>query len=170
MLLIGIVPAFPAQRQRFRGPNGAGIADAQSLPSEVRPDTNVAWKVALPAGFSSPIVSDTSVFVTASEDNRLYTISLDRQTGKINWKAEAPRTVITKPAGPNSPVSPSPVTDGNNVYVFFDSFGLLSYDSTGKERWRYEIGAVNLPYGAGTSPILAGSIVLLQMDQDTGSY
>jgi outer membrane protein assembly factor BamB len=72
--------------------------------------------------------------------------------------------------GPNSPVSPSPVTDGSNVYIFFDNFGLVSYDAAGKERWRYEMAPFNLPYGAGTSPVLHGSTLLLQMDQDTGSY
>jgi outer membrane protein assembly factor BamB len=108
--------------------------------------------------------------MTASEGTKLLTISVDRKTGKVNWQVEAPTAVTTKPAGPNSPVSPSPVTDGTNVYVFFDSFGLVSYDAAGKERWRHPLGPFNLPYGAGTSPVLHNSTLLLQMDQDTGSY
>ena len=76
------------------------------------------------------------------------------RTGAIQWKVEAPKLLGEKPKGPNSPVSPSPVTDGSNIYVFFDNFGLISYDSAGKERWRHEMGPFNLPYGAGTSPVL----------------
>lgn len=169
-LLAGTLLLSAAQWQRFRGPNGTGIADARSLPSEVRPDKNVAWRADVPSGFSSPVLTDTAVFVTGSEDTKLYTISLDRKTGKVNWKVEAPKALHGKPKGPNSPVSPSPVTDGKNVYVFFDSFGLVSYDASGKERWRHEAGPFNLPYGAGTSPVVHGSTVLLQMDQDTDSY
>ena len=90
------------------------------------------------------------MFLTGSEGVKLFTISIDRKTGKVNWKVEGPRSGGTKPMGPNSPVSPSPVTDGSNVYIFFDNFGLISYDAAGKERWRYEMGPFNLPYGAGT--------------------
>ena len=110
------------------------------------------------------------MFLTGSDGVKLFTISIDRKTGRVNWQVEGPRSRGTKPMGPNSPVSPSPVTDGTNVYIFFDSFGLISYDAAGKERWRYEMGPFNLPYGAGTSPVLHGSTLLLQMDQDTGSY
>jgi outer membrane protein assembly factor BamB len=62
------------------------------------------------------------------------------------------------------------VTDGTNVYVFFENFGLISYAPDGKERWRFATGPLNLPYRAGTSPVLRESTVLLQMDQDSGSY
>ncbi|HYI93840.1 MAG TPA: PQQ-binding-like beta-propeller repeat protein [Bryobacteraceae bacterium] len=169
-LLVTMLPLTAAQWTRFRGPNGTGIADAQSIPGELRPDKNVAWKIALPSGFSSPVLTNTDVFLTASEETKLFTISVDRKTGKVNWKKEAPKPLGEKPKGPNSPVSPSPVTDGKNVYVFFDNFGLISYAADGRERWRYETGMLNLPYGAGTSPVLHESTVLLQIDQDSGSY
>jgi outer membrane protein assembly factor BamB len=170
ILLAGLLPLSAAPWERFRGPNGSGVADARALPKELRPDRNVAWKVAVPAGYSSPVLTNSSVFLTASEGGKLLTLCVDRQTGKVNWQVEAPKVHSTKPMGPNSPVSPSPVTDGTNMYVFFDSFGLISYDAAGKERWRVPLGPFNLPYGAGTSPVLHGSTLLLQMDQDTNSF
>ena len=149
MLLLGIVPAFPAQWQRFRGPNGGGLPTLSRCRQRYDPIRMSRGRWPCRPDFLRRSCR-TPVSLSPRARTTGFTISLDRQTGKINWKAEAPKTVIRNPAGPTHLSLPSPVTDGNNVYVFFDSFGLLSYDSTGKERWRYEIGAVNLPYGAGS--------------------
>jgi outer membrane protein assembly factor BamB len=146
------------------------VADATNLPDEIGPAKNVAWKTALPQGFSSPVLSANLVFTTGYESEKLYTLAIDRRNGEIRWKVEAPRPLPAKPKGPNSPVSPSPATDGANVYVFFDNYGLVSYDAAGSERWRHEMGPFRFPYGAGTSPVIAEKTVLLQIDQDSGSY
>jgi outer membrane protein assembly factor BamB len=140
------------------------------LPGEIGPGKNVVWKTALPQGFSSPVLSSSLIFVTGYESEKLYTLAVDRKNGEIRWKVEAPKPLPAKPKGPNSPVSPSPATDGANVYVFFDNAGLISYDVAGKERWRYEMGPFNFPYGAGSSPVIAEKTVLLQVDQDSNSY
>jgi outer membrane protein assembly factor BamB len=66
----------------------------------------------------------------------------------------------------NGPASPSPVTDGSNVYVFFQDFGLVSYDANGKERWKLPLGPFNMFYGFGASPILVDDKVVLPVDQD----
>ena len=67
---------------RFRGPNGTGVADTGSLPSELSATKNVVWKVALPPGYSSPAVSGDRVFVTAYEGDQLLTIALDLATAR----------------------------------------------------------------------------------------
>jgi outer membrane protein assembly factor BamB len=162
--------AWASDWPRFRGPNGTGVADARDLPQEVGPTRNLAWKSTLPPGFSSPVLTDTTVFLTAYEDEKLYTIGIDRKTGKERFRADAPAPLPGKPKPPNSPVSPSPATDGTNVYVFFDTFGLISYGLDGKERWRHALGPFNFPYGAGSSPIIAGRNVVLLCDQDTNSF
>jgi len=66
----------------------------------------------------------------------------------------------------NGPASPSPVTDGTNVYVFFQDFGMISYDQQGKERWKLPLGPFNMFYGFGASPILVDDKVILPVDQD----
>ncbi len=62
------------------------------------------------------------------------------------------------------------MSDGKNVYVFFQDFGLVSYDENGTERWKMPLGPFNILYGFGASPILAGKLLILPVDQDTGSY
>jgi outer membrane protein assembly factor BamB len=69
----------------------------------------------------------------------------------------------------NGPASPTPVTDGSNVYVFFQDFGLISYDAAGKERWKLQLGPFNMFYGFGASPILVDDKVILPVDQDNPS-
>src|SRR5262245_30306215 len=76
---------------RFRGPNGSGLSDTKGLPTEFGPTINVIWKVELPQGYSSPIVSGDRIFLTGLQDERLVTICLDRKTGKVLWQHEAPR-------------------------------------------------------------------------------
>jgi outer membrane protein assembly factor BamB len=58
------------------------------------------------------------------------------------------------------------VTDGSNVYVFFQDFGMVSFDANGKERWKLPLGPFNMFYGFGASPILVDDKVILPVDQD----
>ncbi|MFN2408105.1 MAG: PQQ-binding-like beta-propeller repeat protein [Pyrinomonadaceae bacterium] len=151
---------------QFRGPNGTGVSTTTGLPDAFGPSKNVIWKTALPAGHSSPVLTDDRLFVTAHTTDKLLVICLDRKTGKILWQREAPRGQQGRLQNVNGPASPSPVTDGSNVYVFFQDYGLLSYDRDGKERWKQPLGPFNMFYGFGASPILVDDKVILPVDQD----
>ncbi|HEU0253489.1 MAG TPA: PQQ-binding-like beta-propeller repeat protein [Pyrinomonadaceae bacterium] len=151
---------------QFRGPNGSGISTTTGLPDAFGPSKNVIWKTALPAGHSSPVLTDDRLFVTAHTTDKLLVICLDRKTGKILWQREAPRAQQGRLQNVNGPASPSPVTDGANVYVFFQDYGMLSYDRDGKERWKLPLGPFNMFYGFGASPILVDDKVILPVDQD----
>jgi outer membrane protein assembly factor BamB len=155
---------------RFRGPNGTGVATTTGIPTEFGPDKNVVWKTPLPSGLSSPVLSSDRIFLTAAEGNHLFTICVAQSDGKILWKREAVRERTDKLRKPNSPASPTPVTDGENVYVFFQDVGLLAYTKNGKERWRLPLGPFNVLFGFGASPILVDKNVILPVDQDTLSY
>lgn len=151
---------------QFRGPNGTGVSDTKDLPTEFGPNKNVVWKTELPSGHSSPVLTRDRIFVTAHDKEKLYVIALDRQTGKILWQREVPRMHAGRLQNVNGPASPSPVTDGANVYVFFQDFGMLSFDANGKERWKLPLGPFNMFYGFGASPILVDDKVILPVDQD----
>ena len=155
---------------RFRGPNGTGIQETGRLPAELSATRNVAWKTPLPPGYSSPVVSGDRIFVTAFEGEKLFTIALDRASGKERWRRESPRDRREKLDPRNGPASPTPVADGKNVYVFFPDYGLLSYTFAGEERWRAPLGPFNNVYGMAASPVLAGDLVILVCDQNRGSF
>lgn len=170
--MLAALAAAPAlcDWDRYRGPNGSGIADAASLPAEFGPKKNLIWRTELPPGHSSPVLGGDRVFVTAAEQERLFTYSIDRQTGHVLWRREAPRVRKEKLHSLNHPASPTPVTEGGNVYVFFPDYGLLSYTRDGRERWKLPLGPFNNVYGIGVSPILAGGNVILVVDQNRDSF
>ena len=151
---------------QFRGPNGTGVSAATGLPETFGPAKNVIWKTALPAGHSSPVLTKDRIFVTAYDKEKLFVICLDRASGKIVWQKEVPRTREGRLQNVNGPASPSPVTDGANVYVFFQDYGMLSYDANGNMRWKVPLGPFNMFYGFGASPILVDDKVILPVDQD----
>ncbi|HKX33193.1 MAG TPA: PQQ-binding-like beta-propeller repeat protein, partial [Blastocatellia bacterium] len=163
---------------RFRGPNGTGISAATNLPVEFGPEQNVIWKTALPPGHSSPVLARNRIFVTAhtpitpndKSNYRLLVVGLDRATGKELWRREIPRAHKGRLENVNGPASASPVTDGENVYAFFQDFGLIAFTGEGKEKWRLPLGPFNIFYGYGASPILVDDKIIVPVDQDLGSY
>lgn len=166
ILLTALTTVVSDEWSQFRGPNGTGVSETKNLPSEFGPKKNVVWKADLPPGHSSPVLTRDRIFVTAHEKDTLLVIAVDRQTGKILWRRPVPRTIPGRLQNVNGPASPSPVTDGSNVYVFFQEFGLVSFDATGKERWKLPLGPFNMFYGFGASPILVDDKVILPVDQD----
>ena len=66
---------------QFRGPSGLGVAQSNNLPEKFGLQENLIWKVSLPPGHSSPVLSQNRIFLTAYEDKKLLTIGLDRMTG-----------------------------------------------------------------------------------------
>jgi len=154
---------------RFRGPNGTGLAEGKYL-TKVGPEQGVIWKREFPEGHSSPVFSAKLMFLTAVEDEKLYTYAINRADGATVWRKEAPRPRRTKFHGKNGPAAASAAVDGDTVAVFFDEYGMLAYDHDGKERWRMPLGPFFNIYGMGASPIIIGDTVILPCDDGKESY
>lgn len=172
LILLFASPSFgllAEEWDRFRGPNGSGVIESSALPTRFGPKEKLLWKTSLPPGHSSPVLNQDRIFLTAYEDERLITLALDRKKGTVLWRQESPRLRHEPFHRTNGPASPSPVTDGENLYVFFGDFGLISYDADGLERWKVEMGPFNLPNGHGSSPILVKDMVVQLIDHDQGS-
>ncbi len=170
-LFLLVVPAlFGEGWDRLRGPNGSGVADGHALPAEIGAQAKHAWKVAIPAGKSSPALTRNRIFLTGHVDGKLLTFALDRASGKLLWRQDAPGHRDEKRNKLNDPAAPSPTTDGENVYVFFSGFGLVSYTGDGKERWRVALGPFTNFHGMAASPVLADGRVLLICDQDQDAF
>jgi len=155
---------------RFRGPNGAGVADAAALPVEIGPGGGVVWKVAVAAGHSSPVLQGDDIYLTAAQGDQLVTLCLRRSDGSERWRREAPRPRREDVDKRNGPASASPAADARQVVVFFGDYGLVSYDHEGRERWRRPLGPFDNVYGMGSSPILVGDLVVVVCDQSHGSF
>ena len=154
----------------FRGPNASGVSEDKNLPVEFGPGKLEVWRTALPPGHSSPSIARDRIFVTAHYEEKLYVICLDRLSGKVAWRREAPRPRKEQLHKSNSPASPTVAADGRNAYAFFTDFGLISYGPDGNERWRLPLGPFINPMGQAASPVLAGNTLLQICDQESGSF
>ena len=108
-------------------------------------------------------------------EHRFELICLDKKTGKVLWqrtaKTAAPHEGFHSRYG--SFASNSPVTDGKRVYAFFGSRGVYCYDLDGKLIWEKDFGVklrMHLGFGEGTAPALSGDFLILNFDQETGSF
>src|SRR5882724_1786919 len=126
---------------QFRGPGGLGIGEGLEPPTHFNAASNVLWKAALPAGHSSPCISGNKIVLTGFDGKKLETVCLDRTTGTVLWRATAPAEKIEPAHRIANPASSTCATDGERVFTYFGSFGLLAYDFNGKEQWRVPLPA-----------------------------
>ena len=110
------------------------------------------------------------IFLTAVDEDTLYTYALDQASGEVLWRQPAPRPRQERLDRLNNPASPTPVTDGSGVYVFFGDFGLIAYEADGRERWRLPLGPFDNAYGMAASPVVVDGQVIQVCDQKTGAF
>lgn len=179
VVCVGLFLVSDVQAQewtRFRGPNGSGVFSGdEKVPVRWSPSQNTEWKAKLPGpGVSSPIIVGDRVFVTCysgygldrsnpGDINKLkrHLVCVNAKTGKIVWdkpvdavQPEDPYTGAGVPA--HGYASHTPVSDGENVYVFFGKSGALAFDMDGNQLWHTKLGTESDPrrWGSAASPIL----------------
>jgi outer membrane protein assembly factor BamB len=124
--------------------------------------------VAVPPGHASPAIWGDHIFLTAVEKNTLVIFALRRRDGMLLWRQTAPSTQLETVHPFSNAAASTPATDGQRVYTYFGSYGLLAHDFSGKEVWRKPLPAPPTQFGAATSPIVFGGKVLLQRDGNDG--
>jgi outer membrane protein assembly factor BamB len=160
--------AMAADWDRFRGPNGSGIAgDDKQPPLEWSEAKNLKWKADLPGGgYSCPIVVKGRVFVTAATDEggnlTRHLLCFDRADGKLLWE----RTVAAKAAEDRSRsgyATHTPTADGERVYAFFGKSGVHAFDFDGQPLWQANVGEgeERRGWGSASSPILVNELVVI---------
>ena len=160
-----------AQWEQFRGAGGLGVAAAgQNLPVEFDRSKNVIWKCAVTKGHSSPCIWGNRIFLTGYAKRIFDTICIDRKSGKILWQKSIPVENIERVHQISSPAAPTPTTDGERVFVYFGSYGLLCYDFEGNLVWERKMPMPQNMYGTAASPILAGGKLIIMDDRAEDSW
>ena len=167
---LAVSTAYAEHWSRFRGPNGSGVSEDTGFPTDFGPEKNLLWQTAVRPAKSSPVLTARHVFLTASVDESLYTQCFDRKSGKLLWEKSIERRRKPLVNKLNDPSAITPVTDGENVYVFFQDWGLLSYDASGNLRWKTPLGPFSNSHGLGISPIVADGLLVVQVDQFADSF
>ena len=164
LLLLAVGSDWP----QFRGPTGQGVSDEQGLPLTWSETSNVVWKVAIPGkGWSSPVVQGDRIWLTSAteEGKSLRAIAVDRNSGAIVQNVEVFRLKSAKLTNPkNSFASPTPIIEGDRVYVHFGAFGTACITQSGEIVWKTKLEYDNGQHGTGGSPALYDDLLIISCD------
>ncbi|MEZ6131861.1 MAG: PQQ-binding-like beta-propeller repeat protein [Planctomycetaceae bacterium] len=160
----------------WRGPNGNGVAVGRGYPTEWSVD-NVQWKFKLPGiGASTPAVVGDSVFVTTTLDgqNLVTCIGMD---GVKRWSQTFGKSIEGKGSQDGTGANPSPVSDGQHVFVYFKSGDFGCFSLSGELKWQTnvferfaDVTTETLWWDLGTSPVLTSNAIVVTMMQTGPSY
>jgi outer membrane protein assembly factor BamB len=177
MLVCAGAPALSAGDAwpQYRGPTAQGVSAAKGLPTHWSESEHVAWKTPIPGeGWSSPVVSSDAVWMTTALDqgHSLHAIKVDLASGKLLLDVEVfTNEVVPVKHDRNSYASPSPVLDGDHVFVHFGSMGTACLAcSDGHKIWENRTLKVNFEVGAGGSPTLYHDRLLIACDGTDAQY
>lgn len=160
----------------FRGPTGQGHAADSKLPTEWSSTKNVAWKTSIAGlGWSSPIVVGDRVFVTTAvpmgdgdkKDLSLRAICLNLATGKPLWDVEVfflDGKSVSPIHSKNSHASPTPISDGKQLFVHFGAHGTACLTFDGQIVWQNREMKYQMRHGNGGSPILVDDLMVVSCD------
>jgi outer membrane protein assembly factor BamB len=176
-LTLAFSASASAQWPQFRGPSGQGLASETGLPLEWSESRNVLWKSPVPGrGWSSPSISAGRVWLTTSiEDSEgrrrglsLRALAFDVATGRevVNtevFRVDRPEELNAK----NSYASPTPIVDGDRVYVHFGAQGTAALTTTGEIVWKTRLDYQS-QHGNGGSPALHGDLLIINCDGNGG--
>jgi len=160
----------PVNWPRFRGPNGAGVAEGVALPARWT-DGDYLWKVRLTGGggHSSPVVWGGRVFVTSSDQQTAArTIQcLKAEDGSTLWT----KTYQCSPCKQNplnAYAATTPALDAERLYLSWatpERYVVVALTHEGEEVWRQNLGPWESWHGYGGSPMVVGDRVILANDQ-----
>jgi outer membrane protein assembly factor BamB len=165
---------FSQDWPEFRGPTGQGHSDERGLPLAWSETKNVRWKVAIPGrGWSSPAIQGARIWLTTATDEgkSLRAISIDRNTGAILQNVEVFRL---KSQGnlnsKNSQASPTPVLEGDRVYLHFGAYGTACITQSGEIVWKTRLDYDNGQHGPGGSPVIYDNLLIMSCDGQDVQY
>jgi outer membrane protein assembly factor BamB len=166
LLLSSIV--FTDDWPQFRGPTGQGVSDERNLPVTWSETKNIRWKTAIPGrGWSSPVIQGDRIWLTtATEEGRsLRAIAVDVNTGAIQqdvevFRLKSPKLLNAK----NSFASPTPVIEGDRIYLHFGAYGTACITQTGEIVWKTKLEYDNGQHGPGGSPVLYDDLLIVSCD------
>ena len=181
---------------QWRGPHSNGsTTTARDLAVNWDKTENVLWRADLPSwSAATPIVWNDTVFVTSAEKgfaslvegsrrgagslgpDKILLLAIDRDNGAIRWQRQidSGNQLYRK----QNSASPSPITDGKNVWIMTGNGKLTCFTMEGNEVWRRDIQADYGPFGVNhgyaSTPLLHGERLYIEvlhgMKTDDPSY
>jgi len=187
LFLGGLVLAglLQANWPQWRGPNMDGSArTARALAVNWSQTDNVLWRTKLPSwSAATPIVWADTIFITSAEEgfttldggrrrargepvpDKIFLFAINRKDGAIRWRKQidSGNQLFRK----QNSASPSPITDGEHVWVMTGNGKLVCFSMNGAEIWKRDIqadyGRFGLNHGYASTPLLEGDRLYVQV-------
>lgn len=165
-------PAAAIPRQdwpQFRGPDGQGHATEEGVPIQWSESQNILWKVPVAGrGWSSPVVAAGRVWLTTAirlqRDTSLRLLAFDVESGRQALDVEVFKVRGGDLLNPkNSHASPTPIVEGDRVYVHFGALGTAAVTTAGAIAWKTRLDYES-QHGNGGSPELTGDLLIINCD------
>ncbi len=168
LALVGIASATLRAEQwpQWRGASQNGVSGETNLPLRWSKTQNITWRLALPTwSGSTPIVWDNLIFLNVAEGSDLSLWAVNRASGAPLWKKHLSGGNHTERKQNMS--TPSPVTDGQHVWIMTGTGILKAFDFAGGEIWTRDIqkdyGRFGLNWGYASSPLLHDGSLYVQV-------
>lgn len=155
----------------WRGPLRNGYSPAKAWPEGLDDShLQVLWETALDFGYSGPIVTGDSVFVTETQNKKYEVVRcLERASGREKWqqKWEGSMTVPFFAKSNGDWIRSTPAADGSHLFVggMRDVLASLALKD-GSEQWRIDFPAKlasAIPdFGMVCSPLIDGDALYVQ--------
>jgi outer membrane protein assembly factor BamB len=178
LLLLWQPVALAAQTERwpeFRGPTGQGHSTERDVPLEWSESRNVLWKTQVQGrGWSSPVVESDRVWLTTAISARggtsLRAMAFDVETGREVVNVEVFHVGDSALLNSkNSHASPTPIVEGDRVYVHFGSGGTAALTKSGEIVWKTRL-SYQSQHGNGGSPALYKDLLIISCDGSDAAF
>jgi outer membrane protein assembly factor BamB len=167
---------------QWRGPESNGTAPkARDLPVSWTDSQSVRWRTKLPSwSAATPAVWQDLIFITSAEEgfarlrsqvpgntalDKIFLIAINRKDGSIRWQRQIDSG--NKLFRKQNSASPSPITDGRQIWIMTGNGKLICFALDGKEVWKRDIqaeyGNFGLNHGYASSPLLHGERLYVQV-------
>ncbi len=163
--LVFLSPLDAEDWPQFRGPDGEGHSPAKAVALTWSESENIRWKVPIPGkGWSSPSILNGRIWLTTAIDQSLHAISLDQKTGTMLTDTTVfANEKLGAQHAKNSHASPTPVLEGDRVYVHFGAHGTAALNAKGEVLWRAHLEYKHM-HGTGGSPVVYKDLLIFSCD------
>lgn len=170
---MGPLPLVAEDWFQFRGPEGQGHSSAVGLPTHWTATENVRWRTPIAGkGWSSPVAYGGQIFLTNAvpegDTHSLHALCVEASTGKIAWDVTVFDRLVPAVArqihAKNSHASPTPITDGQHLFVHFGAHGTACLTTEGRIVWKTRAIEYQPQHGSGGSPVLVDGLLVFNCD------
>ena len=169
LALAAVHPAPAGEWPQILGPTRNGIAAEDEVLADEWPEEGpyTLWQREVGSGYAGVAVANKRAVLFHRVEDKETIETLDAATGKTIWTHAYPTTFAPQVGSGNGPLC-VPVIQGNRVFTYGAQGILTCCDAaSGQEIWQRDthtdFGAQAGYFGAGSSPIVVGDIVVVNV-------